>query len=227
MKNGVRDYVCRSFAASEEAESIVSGISCQNCTLFKDLKQTLADTWDFRERKARGGLFETQGHSSLMFRYNAKNDITTETKHQKLMEAQWWLHWKRYMTGGARNVLVQKGPNLSKMGASGIWREKEAARLNKCGSKFCAPVGRELEQGEGEVVPLIWNVLSMVVLRQFMGLRKKDGNCCEIEGTMMWVARLDTWSATVVTCLTEKEKTEDHPQQLHSDTYNFNANNLN
>lgn len=47
-----------------------------------------------------------------------------------------------------------------------------------------------------------------------MGCSAMEGDCSEVEGAMIFVARTDDWITTVVICLTEKEKSGDHPQML-------------
>lgn len=52
-----------------------------------------------------------------------------------------------------------------------------------------------------------------------MGSISREGNCCEVGRTMMWLARIDVWMATGVTCLLENGKKGGHLQKLCSDSY--------
>lgn len=63
------------------------------------------------------------------------------------------------------------------------------------------------------------NDLSDTVLRQFMASNAKEVYCCEVIGTMMCVAQIEHWIATVVTGLTEMEQRGGHRENLCADMY--------
>lgn len=108
---------------------------------------------------------------------------------------------------------------MSELRASGIQVRTGAAHGSDGRSWDYVSAEGELELVYGELFRLFRSDLSNAVLQQLLGFSEMEGGCCEVEGTVMWVAQINTWTATVLICLTKNKERGGHLQKLYENLY--------
>lgn len=210
-----------SFEKEATKEEVLSEV-CNNGVLRARLRQCLSDACSSAKRKARDELFQQVGYQRLVSRFAVSSDVDLKEKKEEIRQAQEKLlktvegsdeldmSWWRTCTDVS--LLQFKSTGCEEEDEIG---EREGIYLQS-GVSAAADTGAD---DVGETLALFRNETAKQVFKEFLGYDPKREDGSYVHGTIMSIARLDAWVATVVLCLVEREKRGGQRQKEYADTF--------